>query len=206
MDESDNKEQNKLPKVRQYSGRTWWQVAAGIGLFAVGLLFGSLYTQNMNNMLFALITALSWPCGGFLIWNGLKVKDAGYHFVTGEAKRKGPCNVMKIHNGLDDNGKPIPIKIDFDYTDRPLGQPKKCRNDGKFYYIERLNPTNGVWGQFALPDKMIYFDPREYANAFGLPAHRKLYQNKPSLMQKIAPIFLVVGLIITSIAMIAIVG
>jgi hypothetical protein len=102
-----------------------------------------------------------------------------------------------------------PNQLKFENLPEPalLGQPRRCRNDNKFYYVliegsAFKGKKPGELVEFTLPDTQ-YRDPREFANNLNIPAHRRLAQRKANVLEKFSPLIIIGAMIIIGIVWVA---
>jgi len=89
-----------------------------------------------------------------------------------------------------------PDKIVFEDVTEPEGQPWKCENDGKSYHVHIWDEENKKLKEFQLPDQ-VYMDPRIFAErVLELPAHRRIFRRKQTLLQQLSPMMGALGVII----------
>ncbi len=83
--------------------------------------------------------------------------------------------------------------IKFDYAENPQGMPRRLRNDNKeYYFFQDAKPM-------VLPDGGEYYDPKEYANVLMMPAHKKLFERRNTLLTHLAAGMMVVTIIVIGI-------
>ena len=200
-----NKSVPKL-KVKEVGGRRWWLAGIGGGLVLVGIVGFVIFAANPGAMVIGVPSIFFILGGGLCVWQGFEQRETGIILIPGGAKKPGqkqkpiPANCLNIY----------PDKIAFEELpeDELVGHPRKCHNDGKYYFVniwdtawENPKPA-GKLVQFLLPDTQ-YRDPRVFALNLRIPAHRKLAQRKASLMEKLSPIIIVVAMVVIGIVMIA---
>ncbi len=88
-----------------------------------------------------------------------------------------------------------PESVKFSYEEHPEGIPMRCRKNDREYVIRRQEGEADA-KQLVIPDHTEHFDPREYGNVLGMPAHRKLFTRRGTLFGNLAPWSLVVAMII----------
>ena len=95
----------------------------------------------------------------------------------------------------------------FEQVENPLGQPKRCKNDGKYYYVHIEEPKNDhALKPFELPD-FQYYDPENFGQrVLTLPAHRQLFKRKVKMGQIISGVILGVLIGVEVIIMVAMGG
>jgi len=93
-------------------------------------------------------------------------------------------------------------KIIFENIKKPEGQPWKCKNDGKSYHVHIWDSELQALKEFSLPDQ-TYFDPQILATrVLELPAHRRIFRRKQTLLQQLSPMVAFGGVVIVWIMMI----
>jgi len=175
------------PRIKKRGGRRWWLVGIGVVVLVLAYWLMTLYGQNRESMALGLVAILSLGGGGFAIYQGFKTKTVGVILTPGGGK---------VAIVLDANCLNIyPDHLEFaKLPDKELlGQPQRCHNDNKFYYVHIWEKEKDKLKAFMLPDT-TYRDPREFANNLNIPAHRELVKGEVSLVQKIAPFALVAGM------------
>lgn len=171
-------------KVIKVGGRKWGLVGSGVILLVVGIGGFAFYSQTLNTFV-GMVAVFVLLGGGFLTYYGLKKNDSGV-IITRDGKlskiKANSVNIYPDHIAYED----LP-------ADQLLGQPRRCRNDGKYYYVHIQYEVEQKLKQFILPDS-TYGDPREFAGCLNIPAHRALAQHSASTLQKIAPFAIVAGI------------
>lgn len=182
-----------VEEIKKAGGRRWWMVGVGVALIVLALFLATMWGQNRDNMLLALLTIMMLPGGALLAYRGFKKTDSGIIISPGSGEKiTGPVNSLNIY----------PDRIAFTWLETPQGQPQQCLNDHQYYYVHIFDESSGNLKPFTLPDTR-YRDPREFANVINLPANRRLLRRKVSLAQKIAPWALVVAMAIMGFIFIA---
>lgn len=190
----------------------WFQISklqaiyliGGVLALLLGFWMGSLWGTSRDNLMLALLTILLLPAGAFLIYKGIKRPEVAAVIVGAKAPI-GVVNSVNIYAKKDENGKLMPERVAFENVKKPLGQPQQCVNNGNWYFVHIFDLVTGKLKPFVLPDSQ-YFDPAEFANVINMPAHKKLFTQKVSLLQKIAPGILLVAFIASAIALVAVGG
>jgi len=99
-----------------------------------------------------------------------------------------------------------PDKIEFTNMTNPLGQPWKCLNDNKLYFVQIWDAVKNELIEFVLPDQQ-YMDPEYFAKrVLELPAHRRIFRRKQSLLEQLSPAMVIVGIIVFGIVMLTTLG
>ena len=169
-----------------------------IVLFIAALGCGYFYSKDMN-MIFAIAT-IACISGGIACIYGYKSKGVSNasHYI-GKPKKE-QVNSLNIY----------PDKIEFEEVYQPDGQPWKCRNDGRYYFVniwekpsfEKPNKCE----PFMLPDQQ-YYEPNLFAErVLELPAHRRLFRKKNNLMNVVKIGALLLGMVIVWILIITTTG
>jgi len=169
---------------RVYTLRFYMLILSGaIAAFGVGLFI--VYFNTLNQVAggagFLMIAA-----GGFAFryyWK--KEGDIAKEQIAGAQGTQEPdANCLNIY----------PNKVEFAIMANPSGFPMRCLNLNKSYFVNIFDGKNLV--PFVLPDQQ-YYDPIVFAQrVLGLPAHKKIFERKPKLMQKLKTMMLVVAIII----------
>jgi len=175
-------------------------IVGGILLVLLGFFLFYEYSKNIHNMILGIGGFVLVGGGGLLVY--LMFQAGGGIFSVGEsATKRAPLEEINA----------LIISPDLVYfeqlapKDVPTWQARKCRNNGKLYWIFKETITKDklrVREKFVLPDT-AYRDPREVANYLNIPAHRRLAQREASLFQKIAPGLIVVAMLVVGIIWIA---
>lgn len=85
-------------------------------------------------------------------------------------------------------------RIVFEAMPKPEGFPMLCMDLKKSYYVNIEDMSSGQLMPFILPDQQ-YYDPDVFAQrVLGLPAHRKIFERKLKLMQKLKTVLLVMAI------------
>lgn len=153
----------------------WPAVMVVIGLIMVVMFF------VMKGHGYQFVASLGFMIiGGFILkhnWTK-RGEGAGRVIVVESNADKGPQNCLNIY----------PDKIVFDTILKPEGQPWKCENDGKSYYVNIWSEEHGHLVEFKLPDQS-YMDPQVFAQrVLELPAHRRIFRRKQTLLQQLSPL------------------
>ncbi len=92
--------------------------------------------------------------------------------------------------------------VKFENIAKPEGQPWICDNDGKPYFVHIWNTATNRLVEFALPDQQ-YYDPRVFAErVLELPAHRRIFMRKQTMLQKLSPFMLLLIIVVLWIVII----
>lgn len=199
---------NFMGKPKQY----WLWMGLGILLLLAGVGLGYLWMADQRNSLLALATIAVWGGGGYLIYRQLKgqVKGEDHQIIVipGEniKTKTGSVNSLNIYAKKDDSTSIIyPEKIAFEWVEKPRGQPQKCLNTGKWYYVHLFDIASKKLIPFTLPD-IRYSDPALMARYLDLPAQKKYMRHRESLGKYIGPGILAVLCIVAFVVIIALGG
>lgn len=150
-------------------------IAVGVGLFAV-------YFKTLN-------VVMGLP-GVIMIAVGL---FALRHYWTSEGDiatehiggvKKDIVNSLCIYQN----------KIVFEDVVKPGGFPMLCTNLKKKFHVNIWDVAANRLVPFVLPDQQ-YCDPNVFAQrVLGLPAHRKIFERKPKLLQRLKTALLVIAI------------
>lgn len=112
-----------------------------------------------------------------------KEENLSVEYIGG-GERGGIVNSLSIYQE----------KVVFENVDKPEGFPWRCVGLKGTYYVNIWNVENSKLVPFILPDQQ-YCDPTVFAQrVLGLPAHRKIFERKPKLLQKLKTVLLVVAI------------
>ena len=169
----------KVKKV--YTRRFYMMILSGI-VIAVGVGLFVIYFKTLN-------VVLGLP-GVVMIAAGI---FALRHFWTSEGDiatehiggaKKELVNSLNIY----------PDKIVFEDMAKPEGFPMLCTNLKKKFYVNIEDVATHKLIPFVLPDQQ-YCDPNVFAQrVLGLPAHRKIFERKPKLLQRLKTALLVIAI------------
>jgi len=197
-----------LGKPKQY----WLWMSLGILLLLAGVGVGYLWMADQRNSLLALATIAVWGGGGYLMYRQLKGDIRGGDdrvvVIPGEKVKgkAGPINSLNIYAKKDEHSDIIyPEKIAFEWEENPRGQPQKCLNTGKWYYVHLFDIASGQLIPFILPD-IKYSDPARMARYLDLPAQKKYMRHRESLGKYIGPGILAALCVVGFIVIIALGG
>lgn len=173
----------KEVKVKKtFTLRFYMMILSGTAV-AFGLALFILYFSTLN-------IALGLP-GIIMIVAGI---FALRHYWT----KEGNISVEHIGGtGKEESANSLNIyqdRVVFSEVYEPEGFPWQCGNDKKKYYVNIEDPVSKKLEPFVLPDQQ-YYDPIVFAQrVLGLPAHRKIFERKPKLIQKLKTALLVVAI------------
>jgi len=87
-----------------------------------------------------------------------------------------------------------PDKILFENINEPEGFPMKCEGLKGNFYVNIWDKAVNKLVPFILPDQQ-YCDPDVFAQrVLGLPAHKKIFERKPKLLQRLKTALLVLAI------------
>jgi hypothetical protein len=168
------------PVVKRQVARRMVMLGISGLLCFIGLVCGYFYFTSMN-MIAAVAAALLLPAGGIMFRSSWKSGHETFTSYVG-SPQKGQVNSLSLYKD----------KIVFEDVNEPKGYPWRCGNDGKQYYVNV--EKEGSLAPFTLPDQQ-YYDPRVFAErVLELPAHRRIFQRRQNIFQKLSPMLLILGI------------
>lgn len=177
-------------------------IVGGLICLSVGFVLAMLWSEQRDNMFLTMAIILLFPSGAFLVYRGWNKTTDIETVIVGQKKVTTPVNSLNIYAKKDrETGKIYPEKVVFEMLPNPMGQPQQCTNNGKWYHVHIWDLATNKLSPFVLPDSQ-FFDPREFANVIKMPAHKKLFSRKMSMIQKIGPWVMVVAFLISIIGMV----
>ncbi len=186
----------------------WSFLLPSVGLIYLGGWAGMAWGADHTQTILA-FGSIGIPLGAALGYWVISKRETDSSLIViegGEPRFKGVANSLNIYAEKDKaTGKIRPLKVAFEWVERPLGQPYKCLNNDGFFYVHLWNIAKQCLEPFILPDSQ-YFDPDEFANVLQMPAHRKLFAQQVSMFQKIAIWALVLALGISGIILLVVMG
>jgi len=147
-------------------------------LFFAAKLTGVLFLSGLLMVVFGTIFLKKW-------WGSIG-DDELRVIITDKGKVPDNAICLNIY----------PDKVVFGETPEPKGQPWKCENDGKYYCIHIEDQETKKLIEFKLPDQ-AYLDPQLLASrVLELPAHRRIFRRKQTLLQQLSPMMAALGVVI----------
>ena len=169
----------KTKKV--FTPRFYMMILSGV-VFVAGLGLFVIYFRTLN-VVFGL--------PGFVMMGG------GIYAFLHYWKSEGNLAIEHIGGAKKDivNSLNIyPDKIVFEDVYEPRGFPMLCVNLKKKFYVNIEDLATKKLIPFILPDQQ-YCDPNVFAQrVLGLPAHRKIFERKPKLLQRLKTALLVIAI------------
>lgn len=197
--EKEEREGAKTPFWQQlWLHRARWLYLLG-SVVALGLLYPlyQLYLIDRSNPLIVVGLIACVIGSGFLFVRGWRATREQETVIVGAVQPIGRVNSLNIYAKKDETtGQIYAEKMAFEWDNNPTGQPWQSLNNGKWYHLNIWDIVAGKLKPFVLPDSQ-YFDPREFANVITMPAHKKLFEHRASLFQKIAPWVMTVAFLIS---------
>lgn len=192
---------------KERTTRNYVKIVLSIPLFLGGLL---ILWVGRNNPITILFGAALMSGGFFLAKSGWQ--QGNVRIISGPAdKQTGkfgiPPNTLVLHC-VDTNH--VTNWFSYEYVDHPIGQRKKRRNDGKWFYVMReKSKEDRTLIEHTLPDNSeaeVYCDPTVMANALSLPATKRMFDFSPDNLKTIS-LLIMLGIVIAEIiALIALSG
>jgi len=199
----------------------WLLLGFGVLILTVSIIIGVIWQSMPENKVIGMTTVILFIGGGLLVWRqlkhwrddrgGIEVKIGDVSITTNEEKALASDNgshtpnSVNIYANKDEDGNVMPLRIAFEYVEDPLGQPQRCLNTGKYYYIHIWDIVGEKLLPFMLPDRK-FVDPAKLARYLGLPAQKKFLRHRESLMKLVGPGLLTVGVVAGFIVIIAMSG
>lgn len=176
----------ELPVVKKrYSIRLFALAGSGVAA-AVGFAMFALYMRTLNMTLGALSVPLMVAGAVVFKYYWGKTGDLVTEQIGKPAQEQ--VNSLCLY----------PDKIVFENVYEPKGFPWQCTNDSKKYYVNIWREEDNALIPFVLPDQQ-YYDPTVFAErVLALPAHRKIFERKENLFQKLKTglLVLTIGIIL----------
>lgn len=200
----EKREKLEKREITNKSGRRLWLSLLGLAGMAVGVYLFGVWNAQPQNTILGLATVSLILGGAYVVYLGFKRRDSVVVVNAGGDKPGNKiANSLNIYARRNEATKQIyPEKVVFELVEKPLGQPQQCTNNSKWYYVHMWDIDKGILTPFVLPDSQ-YFDPREFANVIKMPAHKKLFERRVTLLQQIAPWAMVVAFVVAIIGFIA---
>ena len=163
------------------------------GIAAVGgLICFVVYFITLNMAVGGIGIFLIFP-GAILFYTYWKKED---DIITEKSKAKQKCNSLSIY---EDN-------IKFENMAVPTEYYMKCRNTGEKVNVNIWPIDQQNCRRFILPDTQ-YMDPSVFGQrVLQLPAHRKIFTKRQDILQKLKPLFVILGIIVVWILIITTTG
>jgi len=182
--ETTNKppEPAKVKVKKTYTLKFYMMILSGASA-VIGLALFIIYIITTIKMLG--FPSVIMMVAGIFIFNHYRKKDDSLSIEHLDGVKKiVDCNCLNIYEH----------KIVFENMPNPEGFPMECLNDGKKYYVNIWDLVIKRFVPFVLPDQQ-YCDPGYLAQrVLGLPAHRRIFERKPKLLQKLKTAFLVIAI------------
>ena len=198
--------------------RYWVLLSGGLGLLGLGVWVGGLWLASPDLLALGFLTIVLLIGGVVLVIRQVKhrhdvgggamvnigqVPSVAAEQVGGNGSTPNSLNIYAAND--EDIGAVVPKRIVFENVYEPVGQPQRCLNTNKDYYVHIWSIEKNKLVPFVLPD-LKYTDPSILARYLGLPAQRKYLRNRESLIKLIGPGILAVAVIGAFITIIALSG
>lgn len=158
----------------------------------VGVILFAVYFVTLNMMMGGIGLFMGIP-GAVVLYIYWKKED---DIITEKGKTKQKFNSLSIYED----------KIKFEDMAKPTEYIMKCRNTGEKVNVNiwPIGETNCT--RFVLPDTQ-YMDPSVFGQrVLQLPAHRKIFTKRQDLLQKLKPLFVILGILVVWILIITTTG
>lgn len=178
----EDKQPEKAKVTKTYTRRFYMMILSGVAI-AFGVALFVVYYLTLN-IAVGLLGAVVTVVGVFTLrhyWG--KEGNITVERIDGK-KRDTQSNSLNLY----------PDRIEFGNVYEPGGFPWECGNDKKKYFVNIWDQATNRLVPFILPDQQ-YCDPMVFAQrVLGLPAHRKIFERKPKLLQKLKTALLVIAI------------
>ena len=180
-------EESKVTVKTKYTLRFYMMVISAASS-VIGLIMFVMYFFSMNMVIGA--PGIVMAVTGVFVFNYYWKKEGNVsvdHIKLGGEESKvetGDCNCLNIYRD----------KILFQNMDKPSGFPMQCVNLKKSFFVNIWDEKTKRLIPFVLPDQQ-YMDPIVFAQrVLGLPAHKRIFERKPKLLQKLKTAMLVIAI------------
>ena len=172
-------EKVKVKKV--YTFRFYMMILSAV-VAAVGLGLFVIYFRTLNVVLGA--PGIIMIAVGIFAFRYYWKKEGDIAIEHIGGKKEDIVNSLNIY----------PEKIEFADVYEPKGFPLLCENLRKKFHVNIWDEASKRLIPFILPDQQ-YCDTGVFAQrVLGLPAHRKIFERKPKLLQKLKTDLLVLAI------------
>jgi hypothetical protein len=158
-----------VPQLPQPKHDRWTRFILPIIAAAVSFGFMLLWFKYSTSIILGIIFLASGGLSYWLFWRAINRFSDDVILVKEKVEKKKQLNSLLISLG----------NVMFKDLPNPSGQPQRCRNDNKKYYVmmeQKDHPETTI--PFVLPDQQ-YIDPELFAQrVIMLPRHRKLFTRK----------------------------
>jgi hypothetical protein len=204
-----------VPRVKKIGGRRMWLFWPGLAVLSLAIIIFVVYMKEPSNQFLGLVFVFVAAAGGTMTWFGLKKREEGVKFIDpkkpDEKPLKGLANCLNIYYRKDKKGKVECDRIVFEKMpddelakmreEGRLGKYQRFRNDGNYYFVHEQSPDDNLLYPFRLPDT-VYYSPRELINVVTMPASHKYAKPKATMMDKLKPAMLLIGIAIVAFLMV----
>ena len=177
-EESLGETPREIKVKKSFAIRTSMLIVSSLSVL-VGFVLFVLYFFSLNMVVGA--PSIFLIGGGFLLFRYYWKREGGGAIEHIGDVPKEQMNSLNIY----------PKELKFENVNEPKGYPWDCLNDGKKYFVNIWSKEAKALIPFELPDQQ-YYDPRVFAErVLGLPAHKRIFERKPKLFQKLKTALLV---------------
>lgn len=178
----EEKDAGKVINKRTRTSQFYMMVLGSI-VGAVGLVLFIIYFFSLN-MVIGVPGILMIGAGIFVFWHYWKKKSDIYTDHIGGIREDSRANSLNIY----------PDKVEVAYDEKPKGFPWWWENLKKHFYVNIWDAEKKKLVPFVLPDQQ-YFDPNVFGQrVLGLPAHKRIFERKPKLLERLKPVFLLAAI------------
>lgn len=175
-------EAEKVKAKKTYTPRFYMMILSG-GVSILGLVLFVIYFFT-NNVVIGAPGIIMTVVGIFAFRYYWKQEGNISVEHIGGKKKAETFNSLNIHSD----------RIEFENVYEPDGFPMQCLNDNRKYFVNIWDEKKHSLVPFILPDQQ-YYDPIVFAQrVLGLPAHKKIFERKPKLLQKLKTALLVLAI------------
>lgn len=198
--------------VKRTFNISWWKLLLGLVLVIIGLIGGSKYLADNNNMLFAFLTIFGLGPGIILIWFGVSKFKVNYMFFPGKEAptftgKENAIILKAIRVGDQDIPEMIEVKHIED-TEIPKNARLHYVKNWRRHFYELYNDTkeSDILKAVRMPDKKS-FPPEQYKiPAIMQPVKDYLDYLPPTMLQKWAPGILILAIVVVGLLMMVTLG
>ena len=193
-------------KVRRLFPVTWWKLVCGIALIGAGIPAGAVYLNDNKIMIMGVIAAAAIASGLFLVRQSFRAGEAGFSF--GGDGKKGPTGrenaIILFAKRNPTTSLDVPVIIKFvEVLHPPIGARLHYLRNKRKHYYELFNNTKTKHLELVVLKDKKSFPP----GLFQLPAAMQPYKDAleyspPTMMQKVAPGIILIGMVIVGILMV----
>lgn len=179
-------EEDRQPevKLKRVESKRYYVMGLGAFIICLGLLAGFMYYRD-TQVLYAAVTVLMLPIGGWLIMTGYQMSDGGVVITQkGQKVDVKSFNSIIIYGKKKSDGTVVNDRIEFANLDNPEGTYWKCRNNRRYYYVYVFDPLIQKMRPFEMPDNQ-FFAPELLYGAIRMDAVKDWAKPRPNGIQMV---------------------